>query len=262
MLRYVLTIVILFVIGCTNEPTIISDPLADECKNVEVIDVDDSLLATGPVVPLVIPIRYHFIYTDTVNYLLERVYDISTLDIVHQKLNEAYKGKIIFKRDSINRYHVYQYNLAELYDDYKYGRQELWNRMVADFSEKGMYNVFIVQTDKINPITHLLGFTPVLTADFGEYKVVSPRYDNIAVSYIGLFDYEAGTTVIHETGHWLGLSHPFELDYKERLALGLNSKYKICINYMNYNCFVAEFTDEQLAVQYNFAKKYRKYLMQ
>lgn len=261
MLRWLLLLAVLIIISCKQDVVVITDPISKECKNTAVVEIDPTMIDVVADDTLHIPIKYHFIFSDSINLLLEQVYDIKALDIVHEQLNAAYKGKIVFDRDSVDNHHIYRYDLVDLYNDYKYGKGKLWNRLIDKYVEEGYYNVFIIQSVRVNPTSHLLGFAPVLSTDFDEYQVVSPKYDNVAVSYAGLFDYEAGTTVIHETGHWLGLSHPFEISFKDKVELGLTSNYKICINYMNYNCFVAEFTEEQIRVQYNFAKKYRKYLL-
>jgi len=171
-------------------------------------------------------------------------------------LNEAFVGKIIFEKTDKLIETEHEALLTDLYKSYSE------NNPIFDtlrtLSQKGYINVFLMPTleDTVSGQV-LLGFTPIFSDWFEGFKQVSPRMDNLFVSYDGLFK---GTTLTHEMGHFFGLAHPFQLDFPERKELGLETEKAICTNFMNYNCFVAQFTKEQLNLMSYFSTTYRHYL--
>jgi len=171
-------------------------------------------------------------------------------------LNAAFKESIVFEKEGAIEKSGLNPLLPDLFQKYSDNAAEFDS--IRTFSKKGYITVFLMPTEEDTVRGQvLLGFTPIYSDWFEGFEQVSPRMDNLFVSYDGL---QKGTTLTHEMGHFLGLSHPFQLDFDERKALGLESEKAICVNYMNYNCFVNQFTEKQTNLMSYFAKKYRGYL--
>ncbi len=171
-------------------------------------------------------------------------------------LNQAFDASIVFAHpDSIIKSDKKNI-LTELYDAYIDGDQNF--EKIRTYSKKGTINVFLMPTqeDTLNGQV-LLGFTPIYQDWFKGLEQVSPRMDNLFVSYDGI---QKQTTLTHEMGHFFGLSHPFQMNFEERKKLSLETEKAICTNFMNYNCFVNEFTNNQVHLMNYFAKTYRSYL--
>ena len=174
-----------------------------------------------------------------------------------QNLNQAFAPNFEFKTNMVG-YNIQNQNtnIVDIYSEY-YSTPE----KVADLfkpSELHTINIYLAPT-RMDTSTGqvLLGFTPIYS-DWNEgYAEVTPKKDNIIVSFEGL---EKGTTLIHEMGHFLSLEHPWQLNYEEKKLLKLEKESDICRNYMNYSCFTDQFTFEQKVQMMFFAKKYRFYL--
>jgi len=256
---------ILIISGCKTDNTskLPTEELPLECVgnecNPEIIDSlinEDISIDKSPI----FNIKYHIgVSNDTVK-LNEN--DIELLIASHNSLNEAYKGSIIFSMIDSIHYFNSVYSLDEMYDDYLYGGKNpiktYYGKLLADYSDSTSINIFVMTTNKKNGQT-LLGFTPTLKKP-ELYPLFSPEYNAIAISFEGLFQYEVGSSLIHEIGHWLGLDHPWQYPDSTKVDMGLDSKLEYCINHMNYSCFVDRFTDEQLNFQTKFAIKFRNYL--
>lgn len=257
-----LVLIIQFGIGCKDEIKKI-DPIYNDCKNTNAIRISSDIITESIDSTLVIPIKYHFIFSDS-SYITTELKSIDTsLYKINAELNKAYNQYIHFEADSFYLYTIHDYSIEKLYNNYQYENKKIWDSIIEKNAVLGSLNIFILKStaSKLDNTSNLIGFTPVLIYNFYDYEKESPKYDNVIISYNDQFGSEVSTTIIHEIGHWLGLSHPFDMTVSDKIKLGLTSNYKICINYMNYNCFISEFTPEQLKVQYNFAKKYRYYLL-
>lgn len=248
-------VLLICVISCTDVHTPTLKPSIYNNSEVTVELVKDSIT---------IPVMYHYLYdTLTVNNYVELVKCVKE---THKNLNTSFKKTVIFKWNSLLLYHpINEVKLPELYTSLvnRNAKFDYLNYIINTYSFTGFYNVFIIKTEFI-PGDILLGFTPVSGNDnFATYQADQPGYDNTFVSYETIVDKEFLTenTLIHETGHWLGLEHPWELNDSTKVLMGLQNKMKYCINYMNYNCYTSEFTHQQLNFMHNFAKKYRKYLV-
>jgi len=180
----------------------------------------------------------------------------SLVDENMEILNTAFDESVVFEKEG----EVMKSDLNPLLPDLfkKYSDNAAEFDSIRTYSKKGFITVFLMPTveDTVRGQV-LLGFTPIYSDWFEGFEQVSPRMDNIFVSYDGL---QKGSTLTHEMGHFLGLAHPFQLDFDERKELGLESEKAICVNYMNYNCFVNQFTKGQTNLMGYFAKKYRSYL--
>lgn len=253
---YRLLCVLVILIGCTNtQPNPIAKYNIYNNSTVTVELTKDSVT---------IPIIYHYLYdTLTSDKYLQLVNAVTN---VHKNLNLAFKKTIKFKWDIVLLYHpIDTIKLPDLYrglvgikSDFDY-----LNYIINTYSFKRYFNVYIIKTD-MKPGEILLGFTPVsANGDFTIYSSKMPGYDNAFVSYETIIDNEFLTenTLIHETGHWLGLEHPWEMNDSTKLEMGLQNKMKYCINYMNYNCYTSEFTNQQLNYMNKFAKNFRNYLV-
>lgn len=213
---------------------------------------------------ITIGIRYHYLINvnSNINYdgLIKRV------NLYNNNLNFAFKNVIKFKWNQEILIHPFDtLTLNNLYNESMVnGTYNVYGSTIKAYSQTGYYNVYIVRTNFNVFSDILLGFTPVLNSpELTDYSVLMPKFDNTFIAYESIVDdeYLTENTLIHETGHWLSLDHPWELSDSMKIAMGLNSKSKYCINYMNYNCYTSEFTNQQLNKMYYFAKNYRKYLV-
>ncbi len=253
---YRLLCVLVILIGCTN---VHPNPIA----KYNIYSNSDATVELSKD-SIIIPVIYHYLYdTLTPTKYRELANHVAN---THKNLNLAFKNVVKFKCDIVLLYHaIDSIKLPDLYKSLVGVRSDFdyLNYIINTYSFKRYYNVFIIKTD-MKPGEILLGFTPVsANEDFTIYSSKMPGYDNAFVSYETIIDNEFLTenTLIHETGHWLGLEHPWELNDSSKIAMGLQNKMKYCINYMNYNCYTSEFTNQQLNFMQSFAKKYRNYLI-
>ena len=219
----------------------------EDCIDVKMLD-----MSAMPDEPVIQSIKLRFM---AFNQPLEGLDSIIHYNMA--TLNEAFDSTIIFEyEDSILLMPKYTETLPELYANYTNPEKNF--EEIYKLSEKGFINVFLMPTveDTLNGRV-LLGFTPIYSDWFEGFEQVSPRMDNLFISYDGMLK---GTTLTHEMGHFLGLAHPFQLDFQQKKNMGLATEKAICVNFMNYNCFVDRFTEEQVHLMSFFTEQYRKYL--
>lgn len=172
-------------------------------------------------------------------------------------LNQEFEGRIKFKLDQLflNREHVF---IPDLHSDYVNATKNDIMKTVKDLEVKGGINVFLFDTyTKNDGYTAMMGFTPVLSAHHSTYANNSPRFDRLFLAYPSLGDM---STIVHEMGHFLGLSHPWEMHQLDLEFMGLN-KDSESRNHMTYHPEVDHFTTEQLDRMHHFALQFRRYLL-
>ncbi len=174
-------------------------------------------------------------------------------------LNEEFEGRIKFKLNLLFMDPNQAY-IPDLHADFVAEDKTLVDELVTPLEVKGGINVFLFDTYAIED-THLamMGFTPILSAFQSTYAINSPRFDRLFMAYSGLND---KSTLVHEMGHFLGLSHPWELSKASKSQMGLVQDNTLSKNHMTYNKNVNEFTSEQLERMHRFALKFRRYLIE
>lgn len=191
---------------------------------------------------------------------MEQIDESITLDIGRNidYLNEEFEGRILFEigRLFMDINHAY---IPELHKAATgRGAQDI-DALVNDIEEPGSINVYLFNTySESEDGRSMMGFTPVLSRKRHTYAFNSPRFDRIFISYPGLKDL---STLVHEMGHFLGLSHPWELNNMNKDMMGLNDEEVVRINHMTYNHEVSAFTREQLDRMHHFALTFRSYLL-
>lgn len=224
-------------------------------ENLEILSFDQG---NGIDTTLNIDIVFHFILElgkESIDY------DTLLLDTAINKLNRAFENTIKFNLHDKIYYHTSNMDLKELYTDYIKDSKR-YDKLIKGNSLKGYYNIFILKDPLQDALGNtLMGFTPVFVTGFEDYIKISPHYDLVLLSYRGLFEYNDGAALIHETGHFLGLQHVFDMEHSDMIDMGFINEYEICVNYMNYNCFSSKFTKQQLEYMVLFARYYRNYLL-
>ena len=172
-------------------------------------------------------------------------------------LNEEFEGMIKFELDKLvmDPNHAY---IPDLHRDHIRRNRNKVNRLLRPVESAGAINIYLFETySKDDQDMAMMGFTPVLSKRPGEYEHSSPQFDRLYIAYPGLID---RSTIVHEMGHFLGLSHPWEMDISELERLDLNNPDEDR-NHMTYHPFVDHFNEAQLQQMQDFAMTYRKYLI-
>ena len=172
-------------------------------------------------------------------------------------LNQEFEGRIVFELDQMvmDPNHAYIPDLHKAYIDRE---SKSVNELVDPIEIEGAINIYLFDTYSTdNGNSAMLGFTPVLSAQHSKYKTTSPSFDRLYISYPGLIDQ---STIVHEMGHFLGLSHPWEMNDVSLDMMGLkNSEAEH--NHMSYHPLVNHFTEQQLDRMQHFALNFRNYLI-
>ena len=172
-------------------------------------------------------------------------------------LNQEFEGRIIFELDQLvmDPNHAYIPDLHRAYIDRE---RNSVNALVDPIEIEGAINVYLFDTYSTdNGNSAMLGFTPVLSAQHKMYKSTSPSFDRLYISYPGLIDQ---STIVHEMGHFLGLSHPWEMNDMSIDMMGLRDS-DAQRNHMSYHPEVNHFTEQQLDRMQHFALSFRNYLI-
>ncbi|MEL6123592.1 MAG: hypothetical protein AAFR14_07705 [Bacteroidota bacterium] len=158
-------------------------------------------------------------------------------------LNQEFEGRIKFRLNRLfmDPNHAY---IPQLHEDFVNQSHSLVDELTRPIEITGGINVFLFETYSTNDgRSAMMGFTPVLSAYQSSYAANSPRFDRLFIAYPGLSD---KSTLVHEMGHFFGLSHPWSLDAVSRSFMGLASEDELANNHMTYNANVNRFTTEQL----------------
>lgn len=173
-------------------------------------------------------------------------------------LNEEFEGQVVF---NLNELFVESQSafLPDIYKDYQVNQEVEIENIISPIEQKGGINIFLFRT-YIEPgmDAALMGFTPRLITGHASYEYNSPAFDRIFMAYAGL---ESKTTLIHEMGHFFGLSHPWELCQSCKVDEGYLTNEDEETNHMSYGPNVEKFTTEQLQMMKEHSLLYRKYLM-
>ena len=173
-------------------------------------------------------------------------------------LNQEFEGRIKFELNKLFLDEKHEY-LPNVYQDYKRKARENVNDLIQDIEESGSINIYLLETYSIeNTNKSLMGFTPILTGMHRTYAYNSPRFDRMFLAYPAL---DEKSTIVHEMGHFLGLSHPWEMNSLDMELLGLDNTDILYRNHMTYNMDVDKFTSEQLIRMRDFAQRFRTYLL-
>jgi len=208
-------------------------------------------------------------YVGVVPILHVRFYLMGELDIdtamarsIHSAvdvLNREFENQITFNLAGITHEKNHT-SLNDLYASFFNNSDSIVAGLVEPVELSGTINIFICNNVKMSEDEPtLMGFTPILLNQKQVYKELSPKYDRIFIAYTSL---KNETTLIHEMGHFLGLSHPWELSKTNLTLLGLQTNSKIDQNHMAYGNGVSEFTEEQFIIMRDYAFRFRKYLLE
>lgn len=172
-------------------------------------------------------------------------------------LNEEFEGKVKFELGAL----VMDPNKAyipDLHLDHVLKQRRRIDRLIDPVEIPGSINVYLFETYAQEGETMaMMGFTPVLSNRQQNYERTSPQFDRLFIAYSGLID---KTTLIHEMGHFLGLSHPWEMQAGEQAKMGFTSE-RAERNHMTYHPEVDHFSPQQLDHMREFALNFRQYLM-
>lgn len=172
-------------------------------------------------------------------------------------LNQEFEGAVVFELGQLvmDPNHAY---IPDLHKAHIKQNRSSVNALVDPIEIKGAINVYLFDTySNDDGQTAMLGFTPVLSAQHIKYKAASPNFDRLYISYPGLID---KSTIVHEMGHFLGLSHPWEMNEMSIDMMGLKNP-NAERNHMGYHPEVNHFTSQQLDRMQHFALNFRNYLI-
>lgn len=172
-------------------------------------------------------------------------------------LNQEFEGRIYFKKGDIYTSEQHAY-IPDIHKEYIENTTSAYMDMVASVENSGNINVFLFETYvREDGTAAMTGFTPVLRSHHHTYKLNTPLFDRLYIAYPGLED---KSTLVHEMGHFLGLSHPWEMHSLDKELMGLTSD-RAETNHMTYHHQVDHFTTEQLDRMQHFALVFRSYLI-
>lgn len=166
-----------------------------------------------------------------------------------KELNDRFQGSIQFTKSE------FDYRIDPTYDiRYFFDEISVFDELASYFSNTGVVNVYVFNPD---PEDVLLGFTKVWYDNPGHYELVTPEFDDIAMSTIAYMD----ETLVHEMGHYLGLKDMINTSDEEKHVFGVTNNKLECVNAMGYGCCGTEFTKDQIDYMTRYAIKYRNYVI-
>jgi len=172
-------------------------------------------------------------------------------------LNQEFEGSIKFEIGNLVIDPQYAM-IPDLHTSFVQGSPTDVNRIIEPIENGRGIHVYLFDTyAKAEDQGPMLGFTPILRGGHKEYSSASPEFDRQFISYEGLSDM---TTLVHEMGHFLGLSHPWEMSHINIKMMGLNDD-SAERNHMTYHPEVNQFTPEQLERMQHYALNFRSYMI-
>lgn len=172
-------------------------------------------------------------------------------------LNQEFEGRIIFEMGDLKMHDQHGY-IPDIHQDYLQKNKTKINELISPVEEKGGINVFLFETYlSEDSTTAMMGFTPILSAQHKKYEAISPQFDRLFIAYPGL---SSKTTIVHEMGHFLGLSHPWDMNSINRDLMGFYEEGSER-NHMTYHPEVNHFSQQQLYRMQHFALNFRRYLV-
>lgn len=171
-------------------------------------------------------------------------------------INQEFEGVIKFELGRLFMDPNIAY-IPDLHADHVKKDTRTLHEIIDPIEEVGHINIYLFETYSENDgLSAMMGFTPVLSAKHNTYQNLSPSFDRLFIAYPGLID---KSTIVHELGHFFGLSHPWDMNRVSLEMMGLNNE-EAEKNHMNYNPEVNHFTREQLDRMNHFALTFRRYL--
>ena len=159
----------------------------------------------------------------------------------HNNINFLYGSAFIFEAAPLVWYSEIDVNVDDAQNN-----SSKFNKMLDDVGrEDGTLYVYVVG----NTRNTLLGYTYVFPTCKDCYVTLAPKYDFIVLSRESI---ENVNTLAHETGHFFGLPHTFEIKEKLLPLYGLDDPRIFCVNSMGYVCCAADVTPEQIGIMWNY----------
>lgn len=172
-------------------------------------------------------------------------------------INQEFEGRIKFELGNLAM-DSKQAMIPDLHVSFMEGKSTYVNDLIEPLERGKGIQIYLFDTyTKAEDQGPMLGFTPVLKAGHKDYAQISPEFDRLYMSYEGLLDM---TTLVHEMGHFLGLSHPWEMTNFNLNMMGLTDK-DAARNHMTYHPEVNNFSAEQLERMQHFALTFRMYII-
>jgi hypothetical protein len=172
-------------------------------------------------------------------------------------LNQEFEGRIKFELGQLMMDPNHSF-IPDLHKDHVSKDRSRVDELIDPIEIAGAINIYLFETYSTNEgHSAMLGFTPVLKAQFNKYEMMTPQFDRLFISYLGILDQ---STIIHEMGHFLGLSHPWEMSHVDLDMMGLYGA-EAERNHMSYHPEVNHFSWQQLERMQHFALNFRSYLV-
>jgi len=172
-------------------------------------------------------------------------------------LNQEFEGMVKFELGNLTMDHQHAY-IPDLREAHIRGNQQaVVDKIISPIESGKGIQIYLFNTySLVEGEGAMLGFTPVLSAEHKVYANMSPQFDRLFISYPGLTDM---STIVHEMGHFLGLSHPWEMSNFNLNMMGLDD-HAAKRNHMSYHPEVNNFSAEQLESMQHFALTFRSYM--
>lgn len=179
--------------------------------------------------------------------VMDKVHPLDTAEVEsyliqsHNNLNWLFRKGFVFEMMP-----EIWYSYVDMNVDDANNRSDLFQIAMDNIGrEEGIVYVYVVG----NTRNTLLGFTVVFPSCKECYSKLAPKYDFIVLSRESITN---PNTLAHETGHFFGLPHTFEIKEKYLASYGLQDDRVRCINKMGYVCCAYDTTGEQVGIMWNY----------